>query len=108
MVGLATRRSIDVALLALAFVLAITLNWDSFAREPLAIDEHVSFWIADRSSPSTLLTRSFHYSATPPLFFALQRMSLSALGEYEWALRLPAAASFLAALAVLWWIARRW
>jgi 4-amino-4-deoxy-L-arabinose transferase-like glycosyltransferase len=108
MVRLAKLQRVDVTLLGLAFVLALTLNWESFAYEPLAIDEHVSFWIADPGSPSTLLTRSFRYSATPPLFFVFQRLSLALLGKHEWTLRLPAAAGFLAAIVAVWWSGRRW
>lgn len=97
---------LDVALLAVALILAVVLNWSAFVVDCLAIDEHVSFWIADRASPSTLLNRSFHYSATPPLFFLLQQLSLMTFGDREWALRLPAAASFLGAIVAVWWVGR--
>jgi hypothetical protein len=100
--------TIDTGLLALALILAVALNWPALVVDYLAIDEHVSFWIADRSSPSTLLNRSLNYSATPPLSFLLQRLCLDVFGRHEWALRLPAAASFLTAIIAVWWMGRRW
>ena len=99
---------LDLILLALALLLAGILNWRAFVQDNLGIDEHVSFWIADRSSPSTLLVRSFHYSATPPLSFFLQRLSLETFGPHEWALRVPAALSYLASVVVIWCTGRRW
>ncbi len=103
---IAKHFQLDAALLVLALALGVILNWRSFFVDCLAIDEHVSFWIADRSGPSNLLDRSFNYSATPPLFFLLQSASLTAFGDREWALRLPAAASFLGAIVAVWWVGR--
>lgn len=95
---------LDVALLALALILAVVLNWSAFVVDYLAIDEHVSFWISDRSSPSNLLDRSINYSATPPLSFVLQRICLDVFGPHEWALRLPSAVAYLAAIVAIWWL----
>jgi 4-amino-4-deoxy-L-arabinose transferase-like glycosyltransferase len=100
--------SLDVALLAVALLFGIGLNWRGFLREPLHIDEHVSFWIADGGSPSTLLVRSFHYSATPPFSFLLQRMCLDLLGTHEWALRIPATTCYAGSIVAIWWFGRRW
>jgi 4-amino-4-deoxy-L-arabinose transferase-like glycosyltransferase len=99
--------TIDVALLGLALILAVALNWSAIVVDYLAIDEHVSFWIADGSGPSNLLDRSMNYSATPPLSFMLQRICLDVFGPREWSLRLPAAASFLGAIVAVWWLGRR-
>jgi hypothetical protein len=108
MVGPAILRRVDAVLLAVACLLAVGLNWHWFVHEPLAMDEHVSFWISAGSGPGTLITRSVHYSATPPLFFVLQRCSMKAFGEREWATRLPAAASLIAAFVAAWWVGRCW
>jgi 4-amino-4-deoxy-L-arabinose transferase-like glycosyltransferase len=102
------RWYVDIGLLIVALLFAVALNWRGFLCEPLHIDEHVSFWIADRSSPSTLLVRSFHYSATPPFSFLLQRLCLDLFGPREWALRLPAAACYIASIPAIWWLGRRW
>src|SRR5262245_44904228 len=109
MAGFGKVRTIDGAMVGLAVALAVLLNWDSFVRAPLAIDEHVSFWISDGSSPSTLLDRSFQYSATPPLFFAIERVCMALFGRSpwsEWVIRLPAACSFLGAVIATWWLGR--
>src|SRR5436309_15088237 len=103
---LKNSQKLDIALLGLAVLLTVLLNWRAFVQDYLTIDEHVSFWIADRSSPSNLLDRSFNYSATPPLSFVLQRLSLEIFGAHEWALRLPGAVSFLAAVVAIWWLGR--
>ena len=102
--GQSTERRVAVALLAVALLLGTTLNWERFLLAPLSIDEHVSFWIADRSSPGSLLERSFQYSATPPLWFILGRLSLDLCGPSEWAMRLPAAAAYLAAVVAVCWV----
>lgn len=108
MIWLRKILNLHVALLAVALALGVALSWSEFVRDSLAIDEHVSFWIADRSSPSTLLDRSLNYSATPPLSFVLQRLSLDFVGATEWALRLPAAVCYLATIAAVWWGGVRW
>ncbi len=100
--------TIDVCLLTVALACGTTPNWQHLVADTLGIDEHVSFWIADNSSPSTLLDRSFQYAATPPLSFLLQRLSLEIFGREPWALRVPAAASYLASIVLVWWLGRSW
>lgn len=98
----------DLVLLFAALVLAGVLHWPNFTSDALAIDEHVSFWIADGSSPAILPTRAIQYSATPGLSFVLQHWSLELFRRREWALRLPAALCFLGAIMATWRAGCRW
>jgi 4-amino-4-deoxy-L-arabinose transferase-like glycosyltransferase len=106
--GIIKSRGIDVALLLVALALGISLNWGEFVADYLEIDEHVSYWITSKTSPSTLLDRSLNYSATPPLSFMLQRASLDVFGESEWALRLPGALSYVGTIVAVWLVGMRW
>lgn len=106
--GSPTDKRLNWALILIALGWGIAVHWNSFVYAPLLIDEHVSFWISDPQSPGTLLERSLQYSATPPLLFVVQRVSLAFLGRTEWALRLiPFLAYLISAPALGWWITRR-
>lgn len=101
------ERQISRLVLAISLGAAMVTTWHRLPRA-LEIDEAVSFWIADRSSPGTLWHRSLDYSATPPLSFICQRICLETLGPHERVLRIPAWVSFLGAVTAIWYLTGRW
>lgn len=68
----------------------------------LAIDETVSYWIAAPASPRSLFERSLQYAVTPPGPSLLQRATLRLFGDSELAIRLPAMAAAVGAVAAIW------
>jgi len=60
-----------------------------FRAGPLALDEHVSYWMLDSEQPGTVLSRCLEYGAVPPLGSWLQYGSMGLFGKNEFALRLP-------------------
>ena len=56
---------------------------------PLALDEHVSYWMIDSELPAGMWTRCLDYGAVPPLSSLLQCLSISLFAKSEFALRLP-------------------
>ncbi len=93
-------------LLAAGCLSAALLCLPLFQGHPLALDEHGSFWIIDPAVPASVWERCRSYAATPPLPSWLQQVSLAIFGPTEWALRLPFAAAFVAAVAATYCIGR--
>ena len=60
-----------------------------FWAGPLALDEHVSYWMLDSEQPGSVLSRCLEYGAVPPLGSWLQYGSMGLFGKNESALRLP-------------------
>jgi hypothetical protein len=87
-------------LLAAACLSAAVWCIPMFQAHPLALDEHGSFWIIDPAIPASVWQRCQSYAATPPLPSWLQQLSLMLCGQSEWALRLPFAIAFVAAVMV--------
>lgn len=76
-------------LLCFACVIMGGLLIPALGAGPLALDEHVSYWMLDSELPGTVLSRCLDYGAVPPLGSWIQALSLSLFGKSEWALRLP-------------------
>lgn len=74
---------------------------------PLALDEHVSYWMLDSEQPSSLWSRCLDYGAVPPLSSVLQFVSMALLGKTEFALRLPSLAAAWLAILVVYHIGHR-
>ncbi|MEZ6062033.1 MAG: glycosyltransferase family 39 protein [Planctomycetaceae bacterium] len=88
-------------LLVFACLSSVLLMLPMFRGAPLALDEHVSYWVIDSDLPGSLLTRSLDYSAVPPLSSWLQQLSLKVVGKSESALRLPGALCHIATVLVV-------
>lgn len=65
------------------------LLWPALQAGPLALDEHVSYWMIDSQEPSSIWERSLAVGAVPPSSFWLQSWALACFGRHEWAMRLP-------------------
>lgn len=100
------RRDSGRVLLGFALVSAVVLLVIDGPNAPLLLDEHVSYWIAGRENPGTLVTRSLEYSATPPLTFVLQQTSLSESQPQPYHLRLVSWMGFLLGIACVFLVGR--
>lgn len=93
---------LGVALSVMAWLLSPALT-----AGPLALDEHVSYWMLDSQQPGTVMSRCLEYGAVPPLGSWLQAASLGLLGQSEWALRLPSLVVAWLSLVVVYQSARQ-
>ncbi|MCA9050352.1 MAG: glycosyltransferase family 39 protein [Planctomycetaceae bacterium] len=79
------------ALLLAACLSSIGLMVPMLTAGPLALDEHVTWWMPDGELPAGSLQRSLNYMAVPPLSGWIQQASVALFGHSEWAFRLPSA-----------------
>ncbi len=93
-------------LLALAIVTGTWFRFWGLGRPTLWLDEFVTNWITSAGSWGELWERSTSYAATPPLFFAVERVVRAIAGLNELAMRLPAATFDIAAMLVLFGLVR--
>lgn len=98
----AAGREPGLVLLALAMITMAALLAPTLTAGPLALDEHVSYWMLDSDQPATVWTRCLDYGAVPPLGSLLQQWSLAIFGKHEWALRLPSILAAWLALPVVY------
>lgn len=95
-------------LLGLALGSGLWLLWPMFRHGgPLTLDEHGSYWMIQDGFPGDAFSRTLNQAAVPPLSGVLEKLSLTFLGRQEWALRLPSAACYLAALIVTYFLGRQ-
>ncbi len=103
------RLSIDpgVGLFCLASLSLCLLFAPVVWAGPLALDEHVSYWMLDSEQPSSLWSRCLDYGAVPPLGSVLQLASMGLIGKTEFALRLPSLVAAWLAIVVVYRIGQR-
>lgn len=89
------------ALAIIALMSALALSRPMYSDIPLALDEHGSYWIIQPDAGASIWDRCQRIVATPPLGSWLQALSVAIWGRSEWALRLPLAAAYIAAV---WWM----
>ncbi len=87
-------------LLLLALISGGSLMWPVVTAGPLALDEHVSYWLIDTGNPGDTMSRCLNYAATPPLSSWLEMAFLQLFGRNELVFRLPSALCYLAAILV--------
>lgn len=87
-----------------ALVSGCGLMWPMASASPLALDEHVSYWLISTGHPGDTLTRCLDYGATPPLPSWLEMAFLAVFGRHELVFRLPSALCYLAAIFVTYGI----
>jgi uncharacterized membrane protein len=95
------------ALYAAAVISAVSLAIPALNGNPLALDEHVSYFASGASSLTELTSRSLDVMATPPLSHVLERFSLAMLGHSETALRLPSLLCYMLTMGVAFAMGRR-
>ncbi len=91
-------------------VACVVMGWllvPALGAGPLALDEHVSYWMLDSQQPGTVRSRCLEYGAVPPLGSWLQAASLFLFGQSEWALRLPSLVAAWLSLVVVYQTARQ-
>lgn len=94
--------------LAVALASGVWLVWSMFALDPpLALDEHASFWMHQAGFPQPFLNRTLDVAAVPPGSGLLEWLSLQAFGKSAFALRLPTALCYLAAIATMFAFGQR-
>ncbi|MBX3442987.1 MAG: glycosyltransferase family 39 protein [Planctomyces sp.] len=98
---------LSTALLIVAVLSAVGLSLPALQGQPLALDEHVSYFAAAAPDGIELARRSLEVMATPPLSHVLERFSLSLFGHSETALRLPSLAAYVAGVGLTFLFARR-
>jgi hypothetical protein len=94
-------------LLAAALFSGLALCVPALRGQPLALDEHVSYFAAGAPTVAELCRRSLDVMATPPLPHLLERTSLALFGHSETALRLPSLAAYLVAILIAFLVGRR-
>jgi 4-amino-4-deoxy-L-arabinose transferase-like glycosyltransferase len=85
----------------LALLAGAILRLRGLGTPSLWTDELVSWWAVSGDSLGEVITRCATCTATPPLSFLLEHLSVSAFGASEWALRLPSALAGIAAVGLV-------
>jgi len=100
-----TRRR-PVWILAAVFVAAAVLRFYALGREALWCDEAYTA-LTSRLPLKDLFTRQFTSDDAPPLFYLLEKLSISIAGDSEGVLRAVSALAGLLAVGILLWRAYR-
>jgi fermentation-respiration switch protein FrsA (DUF1100 family) len=95
-----------LALAGAAVLSAAVLSSSALHGQPLAMDEHVSYYASGAPTVGELNRRSLDVMATPPLSHLIERASLSLLGVSETSLRLPSILGYGAAIVVALFLGR--
>jgi hypothetical protein len=91
-------------LLATALLSAVGLMTPVWSAGPLALDEHVSYWIIDAEQPGNVWSRTLNFAATPPLSSWVQQACIAIGGKTEAMLRLPSVLGYLAAVVLIYFV----
>lgn len=102
---LLARPHNELLILAGILLLAGILRFAELGREPLWLDEAFS-WRWAHLPLSELWGAAARQETNPPLWFTVQRAALLLLGDHEAALRAPSALFGIAAVPLVWMIAR--
>ncbi len=102
---LLARPHNELLILAGILLLAGILRFAELGREPLWLDEAFS-WRWAHLPLSELWGAAARQETNPPLWFTVQRAAILLLGDHEAALRAPSALFGIAAVPLVWMIAR--
>lgn len=98
----ATEECWGRGLLIAAIFSGIFLLMPLVTAGPLALDEHVSYWMVSSDRPATILERTLNYGAVPPLSTWVESAFLTAFGKSEFVFRLPSALCYLLAIGAMY------
>ncbi len=98
----------EIALVALLLIAALALRLYNLTQQSLWYDEANGLYFAHERSFWQAITFFFRFEPHPPLFFGIMNLWMDFFGPTEFAVRFFAVLMGLAALIVLYLIARRW
>ena len=101
-----TQWKIARWILLAAFISGLLLMIPAMFAGPLVLDENGTFWILGHENPLTIWQRSLNYENVPPLSPWLRGLCFYALGESEFAFRLPSIVWYLLAILASWLLGR--